>query len=212
MPVSFNIATHTHKLAAWNVPLSILLSTKRTIPIQVSILSVEDSSWSVIEQSSTSRLDPELSLLNDAYLKKDMLSSSSTSFTLSQLLRLPLSSCRKLELGEDQDHVVEDDSTKEQGAGRLMPMQTAVLICSSTQQLPMTRAVYIHMLANIKSPGSTLNCTEMDTHREICRSYHDLAVLTKLRWRIPSNTNLPFHIASLQVADEVLDQINSISD
>lgn len=195
--------------SAWNTPLSLLSSSTRTIPIHVTLLSVEESGWSITDPLSPSRGAVHIK----DQTSKDKFSFSSTAHKLSRFLKIPLSTTRVPHLNAGQNHVVEDDgdeSTKY--AERILPVQTAVLFAQSTSKQASTHGLYIHMLASARSPFSTLACSDADTHGEICQSFHELAVLTKLRWQLPSLFDLPFHIAALQVADEVVEHISSVVD
>ncbi|GJJ07800.1 hypothetical protein Clacol_002005 [Clathrus columnatus] len=66
-------------------------------------------------------------------------------------------------------------------------------------------ALYIHMLYAGKTPKSTLRKNSEEMLADITKSWYDLSVLTKERWRIPDgnwngNDNpLPFHLAALDV-------------
>jgi hypothetical protein len=40
---------------------------------------------------------------------------------------------------------------------------------------------------------------------DICHNFHELAVLTGARWRMNEYSPLPFHLAALHLADEMLD-------
>jgi len=63
----------------------------------------------------------------------------------------------------------------------------------------------VHLLHTIKSPLSSLNIADEETHLDIIHNFHELAVLAKARWRLNKvNPILPFHLAALEVMNEVL--------
>ncbi|KAH9921543.1 uncharacterized protein BXZ73DRAFT_91803 [Epithele typhae] len=49
--------------------------------------------------------------------------------------------------------------------------------------------------ARASSPGDA----QQDLMGDIVRSFHDLAVLSRVRWRLPSDPALPFHLAALEL-------------
>jgi len=63
----------------------------------------------------------------------------------------------------------------------------------------------VHLLQSIKSPLSSLNAADEETHLDIIHNFHELAVLAGARWRLDKiNPILPFHLAALDVIDEAL--------
>ncbi|THH08030.1 hypothetical protein EW145_g2984 [Phellinidium pouzarii] len=198
-----------NELEAWNHLLSDdSIIGEQEIALHVSIVTVEDSGWSVLRQET---ITPPSSC--DSHGKKQLYSATSTAFTLPNFLRCPLSSNYDAYFGAQLMHVQDDEEVPPCNVNRLRPLQTAVLITvpSGGRYTP-AYSHYIHLLQTVRFPRSTLSKTDGETHMDICRNYYELAVLTEARWRMNADPAFPYHLAVLQIVDETLESTETLPD
>lgn len=189
---------------AWNVLLGDRSTSDGQISgIQVSVLCVDDESgWSVLPQEVKSFYRHPSS--HDSYGKGQMVSSSRSTYIL-PLSHWPLPSNCDLELGAQQ-HIPDDDDTAAIHSGdRLRSLRTVAMISVLRNNTTSPKAQFIHLLHATTFSSSTLAKTIEETHQDICRNYHELAVLTEARWCSYSKFALPYHLAVLHVVDSTLE-------
>lgn len=105
--------------------------------------------------------------------------------------------------GEDE---VDPPPTTGSSAG-ILPLSTTALLRmpSSNAEHTNVEALYIHLLYEYKSAKSTLQQTTREVHADITRNWYDLAVLTRDRWHLSQQGQLPFHLAALESMSKALD-------
>ena len=82
----------------------------------------------------------------------------------------------------------------------LLPLSTTTLVRVSNDEGPaVVSMLHIHLLHTLKSPHSSLSMSDKETHLDITRNYHDLAVLAGCRWNLDANPLLPFHLAAVDI-------------
>lgn len=132
---------------------------------------------------------------------------TSSTYTLPTLMRCPLTPLCDRELGADHPHVPDDDDLMPCNDLGLRPLHTTALVrVPSASDSASICVTYIHLLHTTKSPRSSLTKSDQETHQDITRNYHELAVLAQTRWRLKANPALPFHLAALQVIHSALER------
>jgi len=82
----------------------------------------------------------------------------------------------------------------------VLPISSTALIYSPTDiHFTSVNMLHIHLLHVAKSSSSSLSIPDTETHREITRNYHELAVLAAARWKLHANAMLPLHLGALEV-------------
>lgn len=72
--------------------------------------------------------------------------------------------------------------------------------------------LHLHLLHSTRvSPTSTLPL-EQATLDDVAQNYHELALLTKCRWKLKTSPILPFHLAALEVMSTALASNESFTD
>lgn len=64
--------------------------------------------------------------------------------------------------------------------------------------------VHLHLLSFTRPPLAARTPSERVTLHDVAQNYHDLALLTKHRWRLRTSPILPFHLASLEIMGAAL--------
>lgn len=88
----------------------------------------------------------------------------------------------------------------------LLPISSTALIRTSSTSCTPTM-LHLHLLYTLKSPSSSLSIPDIDTHKDITRNYHELAVISSIRWKLGAGgrEGLPFHLAAVEAMREALD-------
>ncbi|KAL5508598.1 hypothetical protein ACEPAH_6217 [Sanghuangporus vaninii] len=225
------------ELTAWSTHLNDVLSSDGQIPpMQVSLLCVDDESgWSVLTERPSSPLAQKSPSSTDSYGKntgqvqsqaqgqgssgqtQGQVFSSINSTYIIPSLRYPLPSTSDFELGVA--HYIpedEDSAPRLPNAERLRPLLTSALITVGNT----TRAQYVHLLHSTTtgpsnpSSSSSLAKSPRENLDDICRNYHELAVLTQARWphlnlhgerKGVTAPVLPYHLAALRLINSALE-------
>ncbi|KAI5119634.1 hypothetical protein M0805_007897 [Coniferiporia weirii] len=202
------------ELEEWNTVMAeepLMHANDHETAMNVYIVSVEDSGWSVLNGGTG--LKPRSSTSHDANGKKHLFSTTFTAFILPKLLRCPLSPDCDADFWARLVHVPDEEEMVSRNTDRIRPLQTAVLISSSWDpDCAPARAQYVHLLQAVRFPCSTLAKTDRETHVDICQNYYELAVLTRARWHLHAHSALPYHFAALQVVDEILGSNEVVPD
>lgn len=64
--------------------------------------------------------------------------------------------------------------------------------------------LHLYLMHSTRSPHSSASITDKVTLEEVAHNYNDLAVLSRLRWRLHADPILPFHLAALEVMASAL--------
>ncbi|KAF7967588.1 hypothetical protein HWV62_33709 [Athelia sp. TMB] len=63
----------------------------------------------------------------------------------------------------------------------------------------------IHLLHTTRSPLSSLDISDLETHKEITRNFYELSVLASERWKFDrANSILPMHLGAVQVMASII--------
>jgi len=90
-----------------------------------------------------------------------------------------------------------------------IPRSTSTLIrIPNTPSLTSISMLHIYLLHTLQSPhSSSLSLPdESKLHFAITQNFHDLAVLSKIRWNLDANPLLPFHLAAVDAMRISLDR------
>jgi len=87
----------------------------------------------------------------------------------------------------------------------IRPLSTTVLIHLSEKASSSVQMIRLHFLHAFKSPRSSLSISDSQTHMDITRNYHQLALLSDIRWRLGYETQLPFHLAAVHTMRTILE-------
>jgi mediator of RNA polymerase II transcription subunit 13 len=89
----------------------------------------------------------------------------------------------------------------------LLPISSTALIHTSSSPSSPPSTLHLHLLYTLKTPSSSLSIPDIDTHRDITMNYHELSVVSSLRWHLGASgrEGLPFHLAAVEVMREALD-------
>ncbi|KAF8164920.1 mediator complex subunit 13 C-terminal-domain-containing protein [Crassisporium funariophilum] len=96
----------------------------------------------------------------------------------------------------------------------LMPLSTAILIhVPTSSSLTSVKMVHIHLLRSFHSYSYTHSAQALSAPTpdkellvDVTKNYHDLAVLSKTRWKLDGNSALPFHLAAVDAMRMSLDR------
>jgi mediator of RNA polymerase II transcription subunit 13, fungi type len=211
--VSFERTTsyyHLTIILAWTSHLASAVPTCQGIPMMhVSLLSVEHGvPWTIITPheihkplSMPSRSSPKEAPL--------IIDTSTSTWAMYPSTPFPLSSSPMPNYNTDLTYIpdpTENHAPSGPPTPPLLPISSTVLIRTSSSSSAPTM-LYLHLLYTIQSPSSSLSIPDMDTHRDITRNYHELTVLSSLRWQLGASERegLPLHLAAVEVMREALD-------
>lgn len=103
-------------------------------------------------------------------------------------------------------YISEDYTVHQPEGDRMRPLHSALLVREMQDaNRGHLHTVNIHLLLVIKSPESMSTKVDEDNLRDIVKNFHELAILSQLRWQTNTSTILPYHLAALLVIDEILD-------
>lgn len=89
----------------------------------------------------------------------------------------------------------------------LLPLSSTALIRSPADGgYTAISTLHIHLLYTLRSPHSSLDIPDSETHREITHNFYELSVLAAARWKLDTHADavLPLHLSALQVMCHVL--------
>jgi len=184
--------------------------------MHVSLLSVDpDMPWTFLAPQNTKRPTNTRRASSKDKLGSIFVDSSASTYTLFSTSRIPLSSAipSSRDLGAEPCYVPEADEVAVCENVGILPLSTSTLIRVPSQTgHTFISMLHIHLLHTIKSPSSSLEVGDKETHADITKNYHDLAVLTGCRWKMDVNPILPFHLAAVEAMRVALDRGDSIVD
>jgi mediator of RNA polymerase II transcription subunit 13 len=87
---------------------------------------------------------------------------------------------------------------------------STLLRAPSDGGLAATTMLHVHLLHTIKSDKSSLTLTDVETHQDLTRNFHELAQLSSSRWNLSSgNPLLPLHLAAVETMSNTLASLRS---
>lgn len=105
---------------------------------------------------------------------------------------------------------MEDEKPAEHAALRPVLSSALIRAPAGMGHTPISM-LHLHLLYSYHSPHAT-TIPDKTTFDEIAQSYHDLAVLAHLRWKLKANPILPFHLAAVEVMSSALTCHDSLLD
>jgi mediator of RNA polymerase II transcription subunit 13 len=175
--------------------------------MHASVISVEqDLPWTFVVPQSDTKFPPT----TKPHLSKDMsgpifIDGSSATYALFH--STPLSPVNQFHHvgGSEPSFISDEEDLLPSKTLPILPLSSTTLIRNSANRgYSSISMLHIHLLHIAKSPGSSLTIPDAQTHKEITRNYHELAVLAAARWQLHANAILPFHLGALEVMNSAL--------
>ncbi|EGO27140.1 hypothetical protein SERLADRAFT_434909 [Serpula lacrymans var. lacrymans S7.9] len=200
-----------NELNAWSSHLATVVPACSELPpFYVSLFSVDQGMpWTFISpKSSVNPSTPKRSPGKDCtkHIYLDVSATTYALFSPSPMpLMSPLSSATRD--GADVSTIPDNEEMPPRDTLGVMPLSTTMLIrAPAASGHTAITMIHIHLLHSMKSPNSSLSTSDHETHKDVTRNFHELAVLSESTHRLRANPILPFHLAALETMHGALTQ------
>ncbi|KAL4241286.1 Mediator of RNA polymerase II transcription subunit 13 [Abortiporus biennis] len=181
-----------------------VVSNEDMVPIQVSILSAE-------AEGEFTFIAPEHAFKPNVPTRQYKTSSNSLLTDVSSTTLVIFPSPRHMHHHVDPlaelSHIPDSEDYVALEEHGVLPLFSSTLIhipVSTDHCSIMTlRVQYLHTST---SPNSSRTFTVNDTLKDVVHNFHELSVLSRIRWKLKANPSLPFHLSALEVMQLALDR------
>lgn len=197
---------------AWIHHLSATVSLCRDMPpFHISLLSADcTTSWPLLQNlpSNVSHQAPPRRTSNKDSTKPLYVDvSTAATYCLFPTIRIPLAA-PTTQHWAGASYIPDSEGAPATDILPLLPISTTILLHSLPKQAA-TGAIYpalhVHLLHTLRSPDSSLACSDDTLHQEITRNYHELAVLAHARGQgSDDHPLLPLHLAAIEIMHDAL--------
>ena len=191
---------------AWMEHLASVVPDCAELPmVHVSLLAVEsDASWTFIAPAGAAKRPMSPSRSSKSTAGTFFHDVSATTYFLSHAsgacLLPPGHAARDLGAGVPYIPDPADAPPRSPAPLPMRPLRSTTLVRAPAHtDYTSISMLHLHLLHTAKSARSSLAVPDAETHDDITRNYHDLAVLAQARWWLKADPILPFHLGALQV-------------
>ncbi|KAI6046531.1 mediator complex subunit 13 C-terminal-domain-containing protein [Pisolithus marmoratus] len=200
------------ELDAWIHHLSATVPLCRDMPpFHISILSADcTTSWSLLQDLPSNvghQVVPRRSSSKDSTKLLYVDVSTAATYFLYPAIRIPLAA-PTTQNWAGASFIPDSEGAPVTDALPLLPISTTILLHAPPKQGAASATyptLHIHLLHTLRSPGSSVACSDDVMHQEITRNYHELAVLAHARGQGSDDYPLlPLHLAALEIMHDAL--------
>ncbi|KAI6004286.1 hypothetical protein EDD15DRAFT_2385299 [Pisolithus albus] len=200
------------ELDAWIHHLSATVPLCRDMPpFHISLLSADcTTSWPLLQNlpSNVSHQAPTRRASNKDSTKPLYVDvSTAATYCLFPTIRIPLAS-PTTQHWAGASYIPDSEGAPATDILPLLPISTTILLHSLPKQAAtgyIYPTLHVHLLHTLRSPDSSLACSDDALHQEITRNYHELAVLAHARGQgSDDHPLLPLHLAAIEIMHEAL--------
>ncbi|KAI6128343.1 mediator complex subunit 13 C-terminal-domain-containing protein [Pisolithus croceorrhizus] len=200
------------ELDAWIHHLSATVPLCRDMPpFHISILSADcTTSWPLLQNLPSNvshQALPRRTSNKDSTKPLYMDVSTAATYCVFPTIRIPLAA-PTTQHWAGASYIPDSEGAPVTDTLPLLPISTSILLHSLPKQAA-AGAIYptlhVHLLHTLRSPDSSLACSDDTVHQEITRNYHELAVLAHARGQgSDDHPLLPLHLAAIEIMHDAL--------
>jgi mediator of RNA polymerase II transcription subunit 13, fungi type len=203
----------SHKIA-WMSRLDGLLQNQHLPPMRILLLTVEyEEPWHFIASERSVIQKPVSGANRTNKHPAGLLFTDISSVFYVLRASVPRMASTSAKSSSDPSFIndFEEDKPVDSLQIRCLHSTTLIRVPSDTDHVHISM-LHLHLLQSTQLVHSSDNIANKDVLDEVTRNFHELAVLTRCRWKLNANPILPFHLAALEVIGSALSRSDIVTD
>lgn len=207
--------TQTLHNVVWTVRLSLApLENQHLPPIQMQLIVAEfEEPWNFLaSKDSASQRRPVTPNRTPKHSSGVVFADISSTFYIAQH-QIPLATSSSTGSSMEPPFVPdnEEDKPLEEVQIRSLHSTTLIKVPAGTDHIPISM-LHLNLLHTMHSVHASHTIPDNDTLKDVTRNFHELAILTRYRWKLSVDQILPFHLAALEAISSALSRSDAIAD